>query len=85
MFRISRFRTTDIHRRTEQLGQCLGINIVFSNKLTMFAGILIYIYRLTIKTKTVTKQCNHVYTYLSLLNKDLPVRNIVFTTNIRYL
>ena len=40
MFRISRFRTTDIHR-TERLGQRLGIKIIFRNKLTMFAGILL--------------------------------------------
>ena len=28
---------------------------------------------------------NHVATFLSLVNKDLPVENIVFTTNIHYL
>ena len=38
----------------------------------------------TLKT-TVANQCNHVSAFLSLLNKDLPVKNIVFTTNIRYL
>ena len=42
MFRISQFLTTDIHRRTARLGQCLGIKFVFfSNQLTMFAGILL--------------------------------------------
>ena len=42
---------------------------------------------------TVANQCtwvhvrNHIYmyTFLSLVNKDLPVKNIVFTTNIQYL
>ena len=38
---------------------------------------------------TVANQCtwvrNLVFTFLSLVNKDLPVKNIVFTTNIRYL
>ena len=41
MFRISRFRTTDIHRRTDRLGQKLGIKIVFPDQLAMFAGILL--------------------------------------------
>ena len=57
MFRILRFWTTDIHRRTEQR---LGIKIVFPNRLTMFAGILLktfyYLYRLTIKMETVSKR-----------------------------
>ena len=29
MFRVPLFRTTDIHRRKEQLAQLLGIEIVF--------------------------------------------------------
>ena len=37
---------------------------------------------------TVANQCtrvrNHASTFLSLVNKDLPVINIVFTTNIHY-
>ena len=60
MFRISRFRTTDIYCRTERLGQRLSIKIVFPNKLTMFTGILLkrfcYRYRLTMKMKTVSKR-----------------------------
>ena len=60
MFRISRFRTTDIHHRTERLGQLLGIKIVFPNKLTMIVGIhlktFFYQYRLTLKMKTVSKR-----------------------------
>ena len=28
---------------------------------------------------------NHMSTFLSLVNKDLPVNNIVFTSNIHYL
>ena len=61
----------------------------FYNELSMFAGILLktfwYLYKLT----TVTNQCtwvpNDVSTFLSLVNKDLPVKNIVFTTHIHYL
>ena len=41
MFGISQFRTTDIHRRPERLGQYLGIKIDFPNQVTMFAGILL--------------------------------------------
>ena len=93
MFRISRFRTTDIHRSTERLGQLLGIKIVFPSKLTMFDNILISIYinyenENCVKT-TVANQCtwvrNQLYTFLSLVNKDLPVNYIVFKTNIYYL
>ena len=40
MFRISRFRTTDINRRPERLGQYLGNKIAFPNHLTMFADTL---------------------------------------------
>ena len=28
---------------------------------------------------------NHVSTFLSIVNKNLPVKNVVFTSNIRYL
>ena len=28
---------------------------------------------------------NHVFTFLSLVNRDLPVKNIVFIKNIHYL
>ena len=42
----------------------------------------------TVKT-TVAKHCtwirNHVYASLSLVNKDLQVKDIVSTTTIRYL
>ena len=42
----------------------------------------------TVKT-TVLNQCtwvqNHVSTFLSLVNMDLPVKKIVFKTNILYL
>ena len=57
IFRISRFRTTDIHRRTERL----GIKIVFPNQLTctMFAGIILfffsYLYKFTMKMKSVSE------------------------------
>ena len=64
----------------------------------MFAGILLktfwYLYKNNdenedcVKT-TVANQCmsvgNQVSTFLSLVNKDLLVKNIVFTTNIPYL
>ena len=40
-------------------------------------------------SKPVANQCtwlrNQVYTFLSLVNKDLPAKNIAFTTNIHYL
>ena len=55
MFRISRFWTTDIHRRTDRLSQKLGIKIVFPNQLTMFAGILLK-HKLTMKMQTVSKR-----------------------------
>ena len=42
--RISRFRTADIYRRTDRLGQLLDIKIVFPNQLTMFAGILLKLF-----------------------------------------
>ena len=48
MFRISQFRTTDIHRRP--LGQCLRIKIVFPNQLTMCAGILLMCPGILLKT-----------------------------------
>ena len=44
MFRMSWFRTTDIHRRTDGLGQLLCIKIVFPNQLTMLARILFKIF-----------------------------------------
>ena len=40
MFRISWFRTTDIHRRTDGLGQLLCIKIAFPNQPKLFARIL---------------------------------------------
>ena len=62
----------------------------------MFAGILFKIILIfiqimkkmkTVKT-TVANKCmwirNHVSPFQSLVNKDLPVKNIVFTTNIHY-
>ena len=50
MFRISQFRTTDIHRRSARLGQCLGIKIVFPNQLTMCAGIFLMCAGILLKT-----------------------------------
>ena len=40
MFRISRCRTMDIHRRLDRLSQQLGIKNIFPYQLTMFAGII---------------------------------------------
>ena len=59
----------------------------------MFAGILLktfwYLYRLTQcqndSSKPVYVVRNDVSTFLSLVNKGKKVKNIVFTTNIRYL
>ena len=49
MFCISMFRTMDNHRRTERLGQSLGIKIVFLIQLPIFNGILLktfgYVYK----------------------------------------
>ena len=71
----------------------------FYNELTMFAGILLktfwYLYKLTMKMKTVSKrqwqtsvrgyQMMCLPIYHLIINKDLPVKNIVFTTHIHYL
>ena len=88
MFHIPGFWTTDIHCRTEWLCQLLGISIFFlTNLQCLLIQFDIYINERWkwIPCPNDSSKPNHVSTFLSLVNKDLPVKNIVFTTNIHYL
>ena len=62
------------------------------NQLTIFTGILLKAQKKENENRvrtTVVNQCtwvrNQVSTFLSLVNKDLPVKDIVFTSNIHYI